>query len=175
VADVVNHAATNEGGVDFVGQRLFDDHGAEVGGVHFVGREANGVGIDPAKDIGRMRHGLGGVDDDDAAGTVDFFDERLDVLELAAIEICGAVENNESAGEIVIVEIDRAVWFAVYDFPFDLVFAGADNGGEKNGVVFDVGGHDFGDKFGADLGEDEVDTVGSVEGEADEMVFGAEL
>ena len=94
---------------------------------------------------------------------------------MTTVKIGGAVEHDQCASEIVLVKRDGSVGVSDYHFPFDVVFAGVGDGGEEGGVVFDVGGDDFFDEATTDLVEDEIDTVGGVEGEGDEVVAGLEF
>jgi len=52
---------------------------------------------------------------------------------------------------------------------------GSGDGGEEGGVVLEVGGDDFVKKAGLDLGEDEVEAIGGVEGKRGEVVAGGEF
>ncbi len=93
--DVINHTAADEGKLKFGDKIAAGDDDAERGSVHFVGGETDDVSIGFFEHIVIMRHGLGGVDNDDAAVSVDFFDNFFEIEELAAIKIGSTVDDND--------------------------------------------------------------------------------
>ena len=93
--DVINHTAADEGKLKFGDKIAAGDDDSERGSVHFVGGETDGVSIGFFEHIVIMRHGLGGVDNDDAAVSVDFFDNFFEIEELAAIKIGSTVDDND--------------------------------------------------------------------------------
>ncbi len=65
-----------------------------------MGGETDGVSIGFFEHIVIMRHGLGGVNNDDAAVSVDFFDNFFEIEELAAVKIGGAVHDDDGVSEV---------------------------------------------------------------------------
>ena len=170
--DVVDHAAADEGGFEMWDEGAFDDHAAEAGGVHFVGGEADGVGFGFVEEVGFVGHGLGGVDDDYPALFLDFFDDLGEVFEAAAVDVTDGVDDDEGVRKVGVFG-DGAVGMAVDDVAGDVVLAGEFHGGEEGRVVLDVGGDDLVEAAGEGVKE-QVDAVGGVLGEGDEVVAGFE-
>ncbi len=187
--DVVDHAATDERELKLWDEIAPDDHDAERGGIHLVGGETDGVGVGLFEERMVMGHGLGGVDDDNAFVLVDFLDELLQIGELAAVEIGGAVDDDEGVfkvkrilASLVVGDVaelagegEAAVVIALQDDAREVETLGEGHGREEGGVVLDVGGDDLLDELGVDFVQEEVETVGSIEREGDEVVLGFEL
>lgn len=187
--DVIDHAATDEGELELRDEITFDDHNTERGGVHLMCGETDGVGVGLLEEVVVVRHGLGGVDDDEAFVLVDFLDEIFEVGELLAVKIGGTVDDDEGALEIKRIftglitsnvteaagEREAAVVIALEYDTGDVEALGEGHGGEEGGVVLDVGGDDLLDVLRVDLVQEEVEAVGGIEGEGDEVIFGFEL
>lgn len=187
--DVVDHAATDERELKLWDEIAPDDHDAERGSVHLVGGETDGVGIGLLEERVVVGHGLGGVDDDNSLVLMNFLDELLQIGELAAVEIGGAVDDNEGVFEVKrilaslvvgdVAELARegeaAVVVAFQNNAREVEALGEGHGGEEGGVVLDVGGNDLLDELGVDFVQEEVEAVGGIEREGDEVVLGFEL
>ena len=118
-----------------------------------------------------MADGLGGVEDDDAAGFANFGNESAEVFKPeAAIEITGDIDDNKGF-TVIFFERDGTILGTSEDFAFNLMKLTIGYSGKKGGVVFDVGSVNATNETGVDLVDDEVETVSGVEGERDEIIF----
>ncbi len=67
-----------------------------------MGGKTDGVGFGLLEDLVVMRHGLGGVDNDEAAVFVNFFDDVFEISKLTTVEIGSAVDYYNTVVEILL-------------------------------------------------------------------------